>query len=269
MLGYLVHGGAHGEHDTGAPRAAATTGTAKLRRGKGHPRGLPSCPLRRQAAPAPTTARPEPPHRRGTRLAPCGGGRVSRAPQLHLRPRRRGGARPVPSPGRRGWKRGVSGGGEGAGAGGRGSVGVIGHVEGLPGGPRVVAAALVLAQCRQPVHLRGKGKRQRPLPGVQPSGSARPQRGHSPWGAPAHKDTVFSVLCAPTTALGTSLPRGQSPRCHPSHWAQPLVSPVMPQDVASVLRPLHGDQGPWHPCSCGAQPLVSPVTLWDVALSIP
>lgn len=44
--------GAHGEHNTGAPRAAAT-GTAKLRQGRGTPQASP---------PAPHVAGPRPPH---------------------------------------------------------------------------------------------------------------------------------------------------------------------------------------------------------------
>lgn len=108
----------------------------------------------------------------------------------------------------------MSGGGEGAGAGagaggvpGRGSVRVVGHVEGLPGGPRVVPAALVLAQRCQPVHLQGK---ERSVVTLGCHSRSPSHWGHSLQGPPAHGDTWGAeprdvALGTPHSPMGTLL----------------------------------------------------------------
>lgn len=257
--------GAHGKHNTGAPRAAAT-GTAKLRQGRGTPRP-PLLP--------PTAARPASPwpgrsplpkgHPGGSLRGPGNPG-----PPLHLRRRQHGagprGAIPFPSPcggspGWLGWKRGVSSGGEGARAGagaggapGRGSVGVVGHVEGLPGGPRVVPAALVLAQCRQPIHLWGKKMSVALV-------------GYGPWGPPAHGDTALGVP-QPTGTCPSACPIPHGHCCPPALLTQPSA-PHSPGDITLSTphpkghrhwhAPLPQGHSPWcphHPT--GTQPSMSP-----------
>lgn len=139
------------------PRATLT-GTAKLRWGRGtsRPPLLPS-------------SRPGPPHPGLARVPFLPGGTQASASSSwgHL---------PLP------WVAGVEAGwceqwrgGPGWGPAGPtgGSVCVVGHVEGLPGGPRVVPAALILAQRRQPVHLWGEKALGR---GTQPSCPPEPHR---------------------------------------------------------------------------------------------
>lgn len=169
----------------------------------------------------------------------------------------------------------MSSGGEGAGAGaraggapGQGSVRVVGHVEGLPGGPRVVPAALVLAQRRQPVHLRrkemsvtpvGYGPRSPPVPGdtasrvpqlmgTQSQLSPVPLQQHSPWYPP---------------------PKETEPSVSPISQGTTLVSPLTPWDVAfGISLPIGTEPsrshiilgGTAHPI--GNCPLTSPIPLW-------
>lgn len=191
LLGYLVHG-VHTANTTQAPQGRQRPGLQSYGRA-GAPPGLPSCPPR--GLPSSPHGPAGAPGQRGTRVAPPRA-RLSRTP--HSICGHPAGRSPLPLPAwRLPWAAGVEAGcerwrggaGAGAGAGGvpgRGSVRVVGHVEGLPGGPRVVPAALVLAQRCQPVHLQRK-ERSVVMMGCQ---SRSPSRwGHSLEGPQAHGDT--------------------------------------------------------------------------------
>lgn len=147
----------------------------------------------------------------------------------------------------------MSSGGEGAGAGagaggapGRGSVCVVGHVEGLPGGPRVVPAALVLAQRRQPVHLWGKETSVAPV-------------GYGPQGPPVPGDTAFRVpqLMGTRSQLSPVPLQQHSPWHPPPKGTEPSASHISQGTTLGV---------PHHPMGCGFWHLSSHR---DTALDVP
>lgn len=242
LLGYLVHG-VHTANTTQAPQGRQRPGLRSYGRAGAPPRPPLLPPTWPGLDPHTHTKRP------GRSPPPKGhpGGSLRRpgnpGPPLHLRTRwcraSRRDAIPFPSPrgcspGWLGWKRGVSSGGEGAGAGaggapGRGSVGMVGHVKGLPGGPRVVPAALVLAQRRQPVHLQEKEMSAAPH-GVCPPPPPTTTVGYGPWGPPVPGDKAFRV----PQLIGTRF----------------LASPMPLQQ-----------RSPWHPPPMGTEPSVSPISL--------
>lgn len=293
LLGYLVHG-VHTANTTQAPQGRQRPGLRSYGRAGAPPRPPLLPPTWPGLDPHTHTKRP------GRSPPPKGhpGGSLRRpgnpGPPLHLRTRwcraSRRDAIPFPSPrgcspGWLGWKRGVSSGGEGAGAGaggapGRGSVGMVGHVKGLPGGPRVVPAALVLAQRRQPVHLREKEMSAAPH-GVCPPPPPPPTTvGYGPWGPPspwgqslqgppAHRDTVLGIPHAPATAQPLASPSHGDRALGVPHLTghNPWCVPITPRDTAFGIPPPTGTELSVSRVTRGGMayptwPLASPVPPW-------
>lgn len=240
--------GAHGEHDTGAPRAAATR-TAKLRQGRGTPRPLllpptwPGLPLPRPGQ------RPPPKGHQGSSLR----GPVTQAPHSICRHGCMGtdpqGTFHFPSPrggppgcwggsGCEQWRGGGRGGGRGRwgtrpGLSTRGwpRRGTARRPPSRPRCPRTCPALPV----RSPA---GKGNVSGPC-GVWPSGSPSPW-GRSLQGPPAYGDTVPVIPCASATTQPLASPSqgdralsiphltGHSPWCPPSPYGMWLLASLFP-----------------------------------------